>query len=174
MVGDGAQAAGDLPPDLGDLLGEEAARVHGLPPPQAGWEVEVLLPSPSRLCSSGTNSDRLSTRPFQSQAVQWEAIPLLVERNMVTGLLVTGQTGGPHSQAVPGYTTRRRAFRKRFDPLRQNIIIIRMIIPKKALGLGVAAGFVGGAALGAAGTMATYSVYHRCVEIIIVYSRARF
>ena len=119
MVGDGAQAAGDLPPDLGDLLGEDgqlqaAARVHGLPPPQAGWEVEVLLPSPSRLCSSGTNSDRLSTRPFQSQAVQWAAIPLLVERNMVTGLLVTGQTGGPHSQAVPGYTTRRRAFQKRF------------------------------------------------------------
>ena len=130
MVGDGAQAAGDLPPDLGDLLGEDgqlqaAARVHGVPPPQAGWEVEVLLPSPSRLCSSGTNSDRLSTRPFQSQAVQWAAIPLLVERNMVTGLLVTGQTGGPHSQAVPGYTTRRRAFQKRFDPLRQNIIIIQ-------------------------------------------------
>lgn len=34
-------------------------------------------------------------------------------------------------------------------------------ISKKALGLGVAAGFVGGAALGAASTMATYSVYHR-------------
>ena len=34
-------------------------------------------------------------------------------------------------------------------------------ISKKALGLGVAAGFVGGAALGVAGTMATYSVYHR-------------
>ena len=34
-------------------------------------------------------------------------------------------------------------------------------ISKKALGLGVAAGFVGGAALGAAGAMATYSVYHR-------------
>jgi len=32
---------------------------------------------------------------------------------------------------------------------------------KKALGLGVAAGFVGGAAVGVAGTMATYSVYHR-------------
>ena len=32
---------------------------------------------------------------------------------------------------------------------------------KKALGLGVAAGFVGGAALGVAGTMATYSAYHR-------------
>jgi len=32
---------------------------------------------------------------------------------------------------------------------------------KKALGLGVAAGFIGGAALGAAGAMATYSVYHR-------------
>ena len=126
MVGDGAQAAGDLPPDLGDP-GEEgqlqaAARVHGLPPPQAGWEVEVLLPSPSRLCSSGTNSDRLSTRPFQSQAVQWAAIPLLVERNMVTGLLVTGQTGGPHSQAVPGYTTRRRAFQKRFDPLKDGML----------------------------------------------------
>ena len=127
MVGDGAQAAGDLPPDLGDLLGEEgqlqaAARVHGLPPPQAGWEVEVLLPSPSRLCSSGTNSDRLSTRPFQSRAAQWAAIPLLVERNMVTGLLVTGQTGGPHSQAVPGYTTRRRAFQKRFDPLKDGML----------------------------------------------------
>ena len=123
MVGDGARAAGDLPPDLGDLLGEEgqlqaAARVHGLPP-QAGWEVEVLLPSPSKLCSSGTTSDKLSTRPFQSRAVQWAAIPLLVERNMVTGLLATGQTGGPHSQAVPGYTTRRRAFQKRFDPLKE-------------------------------------------------------
>ena len=34
-------------------------------------------------------------------------------------------------------------------------------LSKKALGLGVAAGFVGGAALGVAGTMATYSVYHR-------------
>jgi len=32
---------------------------------------------------------------------------------------------------------------------------------KKALGLGVAAGFVGGAAVGIGGTMATYSVYHR-------------
>jgi len=37
-------------------------------------------------------------------------------------------------------------------------------LSKKALGLGVAAGFVGGAALGAAGTMATYSVYHRYHE----------
>ena len=36
---------------------------------------------------------------------------------------------------------------------------------KKALGLGVAAGFVGGAALGAAGTMATYSVYHRWLVV---------
>ena len=35
---------------------------------------------------------------------------------------------------------------------------------KKALGLGVAAGFVGGAALGVAGTMATYSAYHRYQE----------
>lgn len=32
---------------------------------------------------------------------------------------------------------------------------------KKALGLGVGAGFIGGAALGVAGTMATYGVYHR-------------
>jgi len=32
---------------------------------------------------------------------------------------------------------------------------------KKALGLGIGAGFLGGAALGAAGAMATYSVYHR-------------
>ena len=156
MVGDGAQAAGDLPPDLGDLLGEDgqlqaAARVHGLPPPQAGWEVEVLLPSPSRLCSSRTNSDRLSTRPFQSQAVQWAAIPLLVERNMVTGLLVTGQTGGPHSQAVPGYTTRRRAFQKRFDPLRQNIIIIRVIIPKKGAWFGSRGWFCGRGSSGGCG-----------------------
>jgi len=37
-------------------------------------------------------------------------------------------------------------------------------ISKKALGLGVAAGFVGGAALGVAGTMATYSVYHKYQE----------
>jgi len=34
-------------------------------------------------------------------------------------------------------------------------------ISKKMLGLGVAAGFVGGAALGVAGTMASYSVMHR-------------
>ena len=32
---------------------------------------------------------------------------------------------------------------------------------KKALGLGVGAGFLGGAGLGVAGTLATYSVYHR-------------
>ena len=32
---------------------------------------------------------------------------------------------------------------------------------KKALGLGVGAGFLGGAGLGAAGTLATYSAYHR-------------
>jgi len=32
---------------------------------------------------------------------------------------------------------------------------------KKALGLGIGAGFIGGAALGVAGTMATYGVYHR-------------
>ena len=38
---------------------------------------------------------------------------------------------------------------------------------KKALGLGVAAGFVGGAAVGVAGTMATYSVYHRNSHIFI-------
>ena len=38
---------------------------------------------------------------------------------------------------------------------------------KKALGLGVAAGFVGGAAVGVAGTMATYSVYHREPHILI-------
>jgi hypothetical protein len=34
-------------------------------------------------------------------------------------------------------------------------------VSKKALGLGVGAGFLGGAALGMAGTMATYGVYHR-------------
>ena len=83
---------------------------------------------------------------------------------MVTGLLATGQTGGPHSQAVPGYTTRRRVFQKRFDPLKEETSSLSgRLSPNKALGLGVAAGFVGGAALGAAGTMATYSVYHRCV-----------
>ena len=32
---------------------------------------------------------------------------------------------------------------------------------KKALGLGVGAGFLGGAALGVAGTAAMYGVYHR-------------
>ena len=37
-------------------------------------------------------------------------------------------------------------------------------LSKKALGLGVGAGFLGGAASGAAGTMATYSVYHRYNE----------
>ena len=34
-------------------------------------------------------------------------------------------------------------------------------VSKKMLGLGVGAGFLGGAALGVAGTMATYSVYHK-------------
>eukprot|EP00092_Neocalanus_flemingeri_P106556 GFUD01136724.1.p1 GENE.GFUD01136724.1~~GFUD01136724.1.p1 ORF type:complete len:712 (-),score=170.30 GFUD01136724.1:71-2206(-) len=37
-------------------------------------------------------------------------------------------------------------------------------ISKKMLGLGIGAGFLGGAALGVAGTMATYSVYHRYQE----------
>jgi len=37
-------------------------------------------------------------------------------------------------------------------------------ISKKALGLGIGAGFLGGAALGVAGTMASYSVYHRYQE----------
>ena len=40
----------------------------------------------------------------------------------------------------------------------------KMGLPKKALGLGVGAGFVGGVGMGAAGTMATYSVYHRYNE----------
>ena len=40
-------------------------------------------------------------------------------------------------------------------------------LSKKALGLGVAAGFVGGAALGMAGTMATYSVYHRYLLLLV-------
>jgi len=39
-----------------------------------------------------------------------------------------------------------------------------MGLPKKALGLGVGAGFIGGVGMGAAGTMATYSVYHRYNE----------
>ena len=34
-------------------------------------------------------------------------------------------------------------------------------VSKKMLGLSVGAGFLGGAALGVAGTMATYSVYHK-------------
>ena len=34
----------------------------------------------------------------------------------------------------------------------------------KVLGLGVGAGFIGGAAMGAGGTMATYRVYHRYNE----------
>lgn len=37
-------------------------------------------------------------------------------------------------------------------------------VSKKMLGLGVGAGFLGGAALGVAGTMATYSVYHKYQE----------
>ena len=37
-------------------------------------------------------------------------------------------------------------------------------ISKKVLGLGVGAGFLGGAAAGVAGTMATYSVYHKYQE----------
>ena len=37
-------------------------------------------------------------------------------------------------------------------------------ISRKALGLGVGAGFLGGAAAGVAGTMATYSVYHKYQE----------
>ena len=40
-------------------------------------------------------------------------------------------------------------------------------VSKKMLGLGVGAGFLGGAALGVAGTMASYSVYHKYqVDII--------
>jgi len=37
-------------------------------------------------------------------------------------------------------------------------------VSKKMLGLGVGAGFLGGAALGVAGTMASYSVYHKYQE----------
>ena len=37
-------------------------------------------------------------------------------------------------------------------------------ISKKALGLGIGAGFLGGAALGVAGGMATASVYQRYCE----------
>ena len=39
-------------------------------------------------------------------------------------------------------------------------------ISKKALGLGIGAGFLGGAALGVAGTMATYSVYHKYQAVL--------
>ena len=37
-------------------------------------------------------------------------------------------------------------------------------ISEKALGLGVSSSFLGGSAAGVAGTMATYSVYHRCIR----------
>ena len=43
---------------------------------------------------------------------------------------------------------------------------------KKALGLGVGAGFLGGAGLGVAGTLATYSVYHRYQ--VVDYTQGRF
>ena len=38
-------------------------------------------------------------------------------------------------------------------------------ISEKALGLGVSTSFLGGAAAGVTGTMATYSVYHRCIKL---------
>ena len=38
---------------------------------------------------------------------------------------------------------------------------MKYMVYVQALGMGVAAGFLGGAALGTMGTMATYGVYHR-------------
>ena len=38
---------------------------------------------------------------------------------------------------------------------------MKFMVYIQALGMGVAAGFLGGAALGTMGTMATYGVYHR-------------
>jgi len=62
----------------------------------------------------------------------------------------------PKTVTSPGYGT---AFGTKFDS--GSIYKQKKGFSKKALGLGVAAGFVGGAAIGVAGTMATYSVYHR-------------
>jgi len=62
----------------------------------------------------------------------------------------------PKTASAPGYGT---AWGTKFDS--KSVYKQKKGFSKKALGLGVAAGFVGGAALGVAGTMATYSVYHR-------------
>ena len=56
----------------------------------------------------------------------------------------------------PGYGTNYGTSFSKDDQYRQ-----KPGFSKKVLGLGVAAGFVGGAALGAGGALATYSVYHR-------------
>ena len=65
----------------------------------------------------------------------------------------------PKTLSSPGYGT---AWGTKFGG--QTMYKQKKGFSKKALGLGVAAGFVGGAALGVAGTMATYSVYHRYQE----------
>merc|ERR1719493_655232 len=44
----------------------------------------------------------------------------------------------------------------------ENMVVV--VSAKKALGLGVGAGFLGGAALGAAGTVASMGVYHRYMQ----------
>ena len=65
----------------------------------------------------------------------------------------------PKTLSSPGYGT---AWGTKFSD--QTVYKQKKGFSKKALGLGVAAGFVGGAALGVAGTVATYSVYHRYQE----------
>jgi len=65
----------------------------------------------------------------------------------------------PKSITSKGYGT---AWGTKFKP--DSVYKQKKGFSKKALGLGVAAGFIGGAAVGVAGTMATYSVYHRYQE----------
>lgn len=65
----------------------------------------------------------------------------------------------PKGITSPGYGS---SFGTKFTP--NQMYKQKKGFSKKAVGLGVAAGFVGGAALGVAGTMATYSVYHRYQE----------
>jgi len=62
----------------------------------------------------------------------------------------------PKTYSSPGYGT---AWGTKFTP--ETKYKQKKGFSKKALGLGVAAGFLGGAAVGVAGTKATYGVYHR-------------
>ena len=72
-----------------------------------------------------------------------------------------GNQKKPTTFSKPGFGT---AFGTKFTPATQ--YKQKKGFSKKAMGLGVAAGFVGGAALGVAGTKATYGIYHRWKGVV--------